>query len=340
MTQAKPKALILRLSSLGDIVLATAAVEPLVAAGYEVCFVTKKAFAPLLAAHPGISEIHEYDKSDSESAARERLFAWFERREFDLVLDLHDSWRTWSWRRRMRLRAKVYVARKERLREWLIFFLRLGRFFAFGRGGRARKFRRLAEDALHSEGKFVPSRGPLTRLLVTDAESEKVKALLPAGDFAVLLPGSAWKGKEWPYFPQLAAILGKKIPVVALGGEKDIACDAVAKAAGGISLRGRTSLRESMAVLSLARWVIGNDTGMIHVAEALGKDVAMVEGPTHEVMGFSPYRERSLLLGLPLVCRPCSKTGRICPRFGTRKCLKGLSVQRVIELLRAGAYPC
>lgn len=320
--------------------LATAAIEPLAEAGFEVAFVTKKAFAPLLEGHPAVTEIYSYERGDSEREAREHFFAWYEAREFAFVLDLHDTWRTWFWRRRLSRKAPVYVARKERLREWLIFFARLGRWLAFGRGGRARKNRRLAIDALAARGAFASSKGPLTRLYARPEEMGRVAPFLPPGDFVVLLPGSAWKGKEWPYFPELAKVLARKVPIVALGGEKDLLCDEIARAANAVSLRGRTSLRESMAVIARARWVIGNDTGMAHVAEALGKDVAMLEGPTHESMGFSPYREGSLLLGLPLACRPCSKTGRFCPRFGTRKCLNELSVPAVAEKLRRGGYPC
>ncbi|RYZ96092.1 MAG: hypothetical protein EOP11_23940 [Proteobacteria bacterium] len=168
---------------------------------------------------------------------------------------------------------------------------------------------------------------------------------MPPGDYAVILPASAWKGKEWPYFPALAALLARKIPVVVLGAEKDHQCDEVARAAASVnplsrSLRGQTSLRLSLAVVAGARYVIGNDTGLVHAGEALGHDVAMVEGPTHRQMGFSPYREKSVLLGLNLICRPCSKSGRICPRFGTYKCLNDLTVAGVSETLRRRGYPC
>ncbi len=340
MNTKKQKVAVIRLSSLGDVVLSSAVLDPLHAAGYEVSFITKKAFAPLLEQHPAVTEIYAYEKGSSEAAAREQFFSWFEARDFAFVIDLHDSWRTWFWRWRLKKRAPVYVAQKERLREWLIFFARLGRFVGFRRGGRALKFRRIALDALSAKGILVPNSASLTRLFLGAQEEQKMAALLPPGDFAVLLPGSAWKGKEWPHFAELGKLLARKVPVVVLGGEKDFVCDEIALASGGLSLRGRTTLRESMAVIAKARWVIGNDTGMVHVAEALGKDVAMIEGPTHEYMGFSPYRERSVLLGLPLLCRPCSKTGKFCPRFGTRKCLWDLSVSRVAEVLRSRAYPC
>lgn len=324
--------------------LATSVLEPLGRAGYEISFVTKKAFAPLLASHSALKDVFSFDKSAGEQAAREAFFSWAESKNFSLVIDLQDSFRTRLWRHRLKKFAEVRVARKERMREWLILLFRFGRWLSFGRGGRARKFRRLALDTLAEKGLF-PAKGPsLTKLEVTEDEKIRARALLPEGDFAVMLPGSAWKGKEWPYFPELAAILGRKVPVVALGAEKDLVCDAIARAAGANpgsrSLRGQTDIRTSMAVISQARWVIGNDTGMVHVAEALGKDVAMVEGPTHEWMGFSPYREKSVLLGLPLICRPCSKSGRICVRAGTRKCLKDLTVPDVAGRLRQRGFPC
>jgi ADP-heptose:LPS heptosyltransferase len=339
-----PKALVIRLSSLGDVVLATAALGPLHGAGFRLSVVTKAPFAPLLEHHPFVGEIFRWNKTPGERAARREFFRWYESQNFDLVLDLQNSWRTWLWRRRLRKKAPVFVAKKERGREWLILYFRLGRWLAFGRGGRARKFRRLAVDALSSLGVFAPAPGGgLTQVCVREEEKEAVRELLPPGEFAAFFPGSAWKGKEWPYFPELAKVVARKIPVVALGSEKDHACDRIVLSAGqhtgSVSLRGKTDLRQSMAVLAHARWVVGNDTGMLHVAEALGKDVAMVEGPTHERMGFSPYRKGSLLLGLDLFCRPCSKSGRICWR-GTRKCLRGLSVQAVVAKLRAWGLPC
>jgi ADP-heptose:LPS heptosyltransferase len=340
-----PHILLIRLSSLGDIVLSTAALAPLRAAGYAVSVVTKSEFASLWKGHPDIREVYAYDKKIGETEARQEFLQWARSKNFAFVLDLQNSWRTWSWRWALRGMAPVYVLGKPRLREWLVLVFRLGKFFGFGRGGRARRFRRLAEHALAVRGQFAMDSGSLTRLHISDEEKAAVKSLLPAGDFVVLLPGGAWKSKEWPYFSELAGLLARKAPVVVLGGANDNICESVAASARSVnkesrSLHGKTSLRESMAVLAHARWVIGNDTGMVHVAEALGKDVTMIEGPTHPQMGFSVYRERSLVLGLKLACRPCSKSGRICMRFGTRHCLYGLAVSDVTSRLRERGYPC
>ena len=331
----------IRLSSLGDIVLSTSVVAPLRDAGFEVYYVSKKPFSPLLENIPGVAGVFAFDKKlGGEKAAREEFFAWCKQNNFSLCLDLQDSWRTWMWRRALRELFPVHIARKERFREWLIFLARAGRFLGFGRGGRARKFRAVAEAAVG-----LKANRPLTELFVTEAEKESVKPLIPAGDYAVLLPASAWKGKEWPYFKQLAARLSQRVPVVVLGAEKDLGCDEVGAAAAAVNpssrnLRGQTSLRGSLAIVAQARWVIGNDTGLVHAGEALGLDVAMVEGPTHEYMGFSPYRPGSVLLGLPLLCRPCSKAGKVCPRFGSYKCLNDLSEASVARTLRQRGYPC
>lgn len=323
----------IRLSSLGDVVLATAVLAPLKSAGYQVSFLTKHSFAPLLQGQKDIS-VYSFDKKMGEEAATDQLKRWFMEEKFDLVIDLQNSWRTWWWTQWMKANAKVCRLPKERLREICILFFRLGTFLSYGRGGRAEKFRLFTFRCLG----IAPD--PALENLTSLNLSQPIE--IPPGDFVTLVPVSAWEGKQWPYFEELARQLAVKFSVVVLGGEGDFLCDRVAQAAGerGISLRGKTTLAQSAFVLQKSRWIIGNDTGMLHVAEALGKDVAMIEGPTHEYMGFSPYRKKSLLLGLPLICRPCSKSGRFCIRGGSRKCLYDLGVESVMEKLRVWGLPC
>jgi len=330
------KALVIRLSSLGDVVLSTSTFAPLRAAGFEVCFLSKAAFAPLLQGHKDLVEVFSFDKKIGEEVATRQLKDWFEKNQFELVLDLQNSWRTWRWGFWMGSSALVVRLPKERLREFAILFFRLGSFLSFQRGGRAKKFREFTRKSLGQSEKLEH------RDFMSFSFSSSETFDIPSGDFVTLVPVSAWEGKQWPYFESLAKRLSKNFPVVVLGGEKDFHCDQVALAAGarGFSLRGKTTLAQSAYVLQKSRWVIGNDTGMLHVAEALGRDVAMIEGPTHETMGFSPYREKSLLLGLSLFCRPCSKSGKYCLRGGTRKCLNDLSVDIVIEKLKAWGLPC
>jgi heptosyltransferase II len=348
MNARAPKVLLIRLSSLGDVVLSTAAIAPLRAAGFSVSFATKTEFASLLLGQPHLDKVYAFNKRErGEKQAREAFLSWAKGEGFDLVIDLQNSWRTWGWRGSLRRMAPVFALPKPRLREWLVIFLRLGRWFGFRPGGRAARFRDAAEKGVKLLGGQVGAlQEPLTSLQSLESEKESVRSLLPRGSFVALLPASAWRSKEWPYFPELARRLAAQAPVVVLGGAKDEICERVARAAREVnpesrSLHGKTTIRESMAVLAHARWVIGNDTGMVHVAEALGKSVAMVEGPTHFYMGFSPYRESSVLLGREdLACRPCSKSGRVCVRFGTRACLYGLNESEVALQLRERGFPC
>ena len=329
--------LVIRLSSMGDIVHTTSVLQPLKEAGFQIAFLTKKEFAPLLQGHSMISEILPFEKNFGEKAFLHKLLDWMTVHRPIFVLDLHDSWRTFSWRGRMKSLAPVFVAKKERLREWLILFFRLGHWFGFGRGGRARKYRERARVALLNFGCSLDfSKMPLTTLEVTDEELAQARQRAPAS-YLVVLPGSAWVGKCWPYFAPLIQRMREKISVVVLGGKQDL--DFGSGLHPVIDLLGKTSLRESMALIANARAVVGNDTGMVHVAEALGVPNLTIEGPTHPYLGFSTHNQKenteSKIISKDYLCRPCSKSGRFCVRAGSHACLTRLSpenVQKELEI--------
>src|SRR3989344_4775624 len=162
------KVLVIRLSSLGDVVLATAAIAPLKAAACDLHFLTKASFASLLSTQEGVSSVYAYDKKEqSERAAKAALFKWIAEQKFDLIIDLHDSLRTKLWRRRLNALARVYVLKKPRWREVLVLFFRL-RSFGLGRGGRARRIREFTQFVLTNEGHRLAdlSAKPLTELKV------------------------------------------------------------------------------------------------------------------------------------------------------------------------------
>lgn len=334
-SSALRKVLLIRLSSLGDVVLATSAITPFANSGWEIHFATKSAFAPLLASDARLKSVYRYDaKAGGESSAREGFLKWCAAEKFDLILDLHDSLRTRFWRNSLRQIAPVRVAKKERLREFLILVFRLGKWLGFGAGGRTLKLRELAEEALQEWDSVKKGDDSLTALSVAKDAQQKTTTMVPDGDFIVLLPGSAWAGKKWPFFSELAKRAAALAPVVVLGGEKDSDCEEIAQNAKAInakscSLATKTSIAESMAVIQRAALVVANDTGMAHVAEALGRPLIVLEGPTDPSMGFSVHRKSSEVLGLDLACRPCSKSGKICWRWGSRKCLTDLSVDFV-----------
>ena len=336
------KVLLIRLSSLGDIVHCTAATQVLQQWDCEVYFATKPAFVPLIdACMPGVySYAYEPHMEGGEKKARQKFFSWIEEKDFDHIVDLHDNIRTRMWRRALQKRAPLTVAHKPRLQEFCVLFLRMRTKASLGRGGRAFLYRQAALSAIRKMGVFREmenSSYSLTHLQVTMEAALSVQALLPKLDFVVFLPGSAWFGKRWSEknFMELA----KKIsyPIVVLGSREEDFCDRIAQAGsvGSVSMRGKTSFVDCAFILHKARAIIGNDTGLTHMAEALGKDVIVLEGPTSKSLGFTAYRKGSVVLGEPLFCRPCSKNGRICWRLGTRACLRDLSQDKVYQALCA-----
>jgi ADP-heptose:LPS heptosyltransferase len=105
---------------------------------------------------------------------------------------------------------------------------------------------------------------------------------------------------------------------------------------------GRWPLEQVAGVLGGAIAYLGNDTGLAHLAEAVGVPALVIYGPTSPRMGFGPWRPESAAIELEtLGCRPCGKDGRRCYRLGEPYlCLKGLGAQqvtaRLTELTRPG----
>ncbi len=165
---------------------------------------------------------------------------------------------------------------------------------------------------------------------------------LERGGYFVFAPGAEFgPAKRWPavHFAQLARLLDR--PVVLLGsGKEAILCEEIAASAPAgrcINLAGRTALAEAFAIISAARAVISNDSGLMHVAAAFGAPQVALFGsssPLHT----PPLNERARVLWLkddlgyepPLDCSPCFQ--RDCP-LGHTRCLVDLMPQRVMAAL-------
>jgi ADP-heptose:LPS heptosyltransferase len=100
-----------------------------------------------------------------------------------------------------------------------------------------------------------------------------------------------------------------------------------------LNLAGKTSLQVSSGVVALSRAVISNDTGLLHVAEQLGKRTIALMGPAP--FGF-PSRPTTKIMELNLSCRPCSKHGQgpCVNKEKFHKCLVDITPLQVAEQLR------
>jgi len=165
------------------------------------------------------------------------------------------------------------------------------------------------------------------RLRVDSQEIQSVRKKFDvSGPYAVLCPGAEYgPAKRWPYF----ASLSEKISLqrILLGSASD--ADA-AENISGKNLIGKTTLDEAIALVAGAQFVVSNDSGLMHVAAALGRPQVALFGsssPEHT----PPQSPAARVLWLHLECSPCYQ--RVCP-LGHFRCMKEITVDRVLAETR------
>jgi ADP-heptose:LPS heptosyltransferase len=130
-----------------------------------------------------------------------------------------------------------------------------------------------------------------------------------------MVPGAAWSQKQWQVekynnvINELNRLTNKKI--IMLGTKNDEICKDISLINDSVvDYSGNTDLRQAMAVISLSDSVFGSDTGLLHIAEALGKHVSMILGPTSTETGGGVSLKESINIETDIWCRPCSQNGK------------------------------
>jgi len=147
--------------------------------------------------------------------------------------------------------------------------------------------------------------------------------------YVVLCPGAEYgPAKRWPYFAALAQKMSA--PAVLLGSASDLES---AHDVGGTNLVGKTTLDEAIVLIAGAQAVVSNDSGLMHVAAALGRPQVALYGsssPQHT----PPANNAARVLWLHIDCSPCYQ--RVCP-LGHFRCMRDLDVEMVLDQLKAVA---
>jgi len=324
--------LVIRLSAIGDVVLATAAVEALARAcpGAEIDFMVKHRFGGLLAAHPKIARLWEFDERGRHRGVRGMLLFLhgLQRHRYDAAVDLQDNLRSRLICRSIRAGQRLRWDKQALSRRLLV----RGR-------GRARQFRTVAERYLDALGPLEIDAGGARPKLYPDLKADIPG--LPRKPYLCLAPGAHWATKRWPseYYQELVEIIIKqsKHRIVLVGDAGDAgACSRVAVASENriANLCGRLDLGQLAAVLARSELLVTNDTGSMHIVEAVGVPAVAMFGPTVPQFGFAPWRPASVVIERELDCRPCSLHGSDrCPRRHHR-CLRDITPQEVWGLVR------
>jgi len=167
---------------------------------------------------------------------------------------------------------------------------------------------------------------------ITSNLKSKTKKLI------AVAPGSVWFTKRWPeeYFAELVTKLTKdNFGIIFIGSkeESDI-CERIQPESNSINLAGELSLLESAAIVNECDLMICNDSGAMHIANAMKTDVLAFFGPTVKKIGYFPFRTSDIVLERNLDCRPCGSHGADkCPlgHFECMKLIKPDYVSKVIQ---------
>lgn len=336
MTSAIPDSvLIIQTGFLGDAVLATGMLRSLREADPSIRtgFLVRAEFADIFRDHPGIDTLHPYDKRSKGGTSA--LVEALKKKEYAAALVPHRSVRS------ALIPFRAGIPRRLGFRQSEAGFLFTERIeYDIALREIDRNARLLERAGIRSEpetrrGWLVPA---------PDAVKE-MNERFPEGERTMLIaPGSVWETKRWSPegFAELAlALQTKGYRVLLVGSPKERAlCEAVADRAGLPEENlpaGKLSLVQLVALCSVVRRVITNDSAPLHIAESLGTPVTALFGPTVPEFGFAPYLPESNVVqraGLP--CRPCGIHGhRACP-IGTHECMRGISAAEVLAAAEPG----
>jgi heptosyltransferase-1 len=327
----RPRILIVKLSSFGDVLHTLPTLEALRATypAAHITWLVEAAYTSLLAGHPALDEVWEAPRlhpgdllAGSNPDRLRRLLKLLRSQPFDLVLDVQGLLKSAIWVALARSPRKVgydrtregsYLALTERVPPYdpeahaVLRYLNLAHYLG---ASPDQPCFRLSLDAGVDTSELLPE-----------------EAGRPV---AVLHPGARWPSKLWPVasWAQLAEWLsldrGFKVAITGSRADKKLIAEITGKTqAPVLNLAGATSLAQLAGILRKARLAVTTDTGAMHLAAALGTPVVALFGPTAP-WRTGPFGEGHQVVRLDLACSPCFK--RQCPE---PRCLNDLTPEMV-----------
>ncbi|MBV8927069.1 MAG: lipopolysaccharide heptosyltransferase II [Bradyrhizobium sp.] len=183
----------------------------------------------------------------------------------------------------------------------------------------------------------LPPEWPVPQLRVPPGEAERWRRAhrLGMGKAVALAPGSVGASKRWTYYPETAKRLadqGLEVWVIGGPGEKGLAREIVA--AGGVQVRDLTGadLRNGILAMAAASVAISNDSGLMHIAAALGTPTMGIFGPTSPYL-WAPLNglAATVQTKTQLACQPCQRT--ICT-MNDHRCMRDIPASDVVSIVK------
>ena len=324
MSASAKKILVIRFSSIGDIVLTSPVLRCLKSQiNAEVHFLTKAKFASIVKPNPNVDKVFEIRKNVKE------VLKSLKAERYDYIIDLHKNLR--SFHVKLSLGVSTSSFHKLNYEKWLLTNFKIQKLPGIHIVDRYLKTTNFLE--VENDGKgldyFIPS----------GEEVDLSNFYLQKTPFIVFSIGGAHATKRLPVQKLIAICSGLEAPVVLLGGKDDLETgEAITSEVKGnhiINFCGKFSIHQSASVIKQSTLVLTHDTGMMHIAAAFKKRIISIWGNTVPAFGMYPYYpegvDRNTSFEVPdLKCRPCSKIGfNSCPKKHF-KCMQDQDVERLV----------
>jgi heptosyltransferase II len=328
------KILVIRFSSLGDIVMSTPLIRCLRCAypDAQIDMVVRSDFMDLIRDNPHISSKIGLDRKSGLKGLfdlRRRINS----EHYDLIYDAHRSLRTVLLMPFLKSDRKAYF-KKYYIRRDLSLLLKVNLM------RNTKRFLERYIEPLNRYGVFYDGQGPELFLSQETQNSGLSKVNFNGNGlpWVGFIPSAQWPGKRWApsKFRELVIRVMNETAcgIVVFGGKNDVFCKDICKdldPSRVVNTQGLLTIGESAAVLRQCKFVVANDTGLMHVADALGVPSVLVLGPTSEELGCIPFHPLTQIVQKDLWCRPCSKNGQAPCIRGKRECLEAITAGEVFD---------
>lgn len=325
----RTKFLVIRLSSIGDIVLTSPVTRCMKKQipDAEIHFLVKDSFRSVVEHNPYIDKLHVLAHS------WELMIHELQEEKYDFIIDLHHNVKTLKIKKA--LNVKSYSFYKLNIQKYIYTSLKLNFL----------PDKHIVDRYLDTVKSFgVKNDGEGLDYFISSNE-ETTKRDIPASHYAGYIAcviGAAHGTKRWPVHKWKEFVSRLDHPVILLGGKDDAANGNEIASVDDVKVYnacGKFSLNESADLVKKAKFVISNDTGLMHIAAAFKKPIISLWGNTVPSFGMTPYYGNAMVPSRilqvnKLWCRPCSKIGYAkCP-LGHFKCMEKIETEELLSVVK------
>jgi len=318
------KVLILRFSSIGDIVLTTPVIRAikLQLSEVEVHYATKKGFANILNNNPYVDKVHQLD-GDLNDLVRN-----LKAEKFDYIVDLHNNLRTRIIKLRLNLPSRSF--HKLNWEKWLMVNMKVDKLpnqHIVDRYMEAASELGVKKDQFGLDY-FIPEKDEVEKEWLPESHQK---------EYVAYVIGAQYNTKKLPYSRMVELCDKINKPIILIGGPEDAKMGEkvarffeqtdnsepyeeklteMGKKTKIFNACGKFNLNQSASLVKNATYVFTHDTGLMHIAAAFKKNIFCIWGNTIPMFGMYPYKTKfTILENTKVNCRPCSKIGfQKCPK--------------------------